>query len=89
MSFIKGSATVKAHKFITKVMDYREEQEGVLESNPDFEVGDVTTINWTMCKGGVQKNVLPAEVVLTFDLRITPRTPVKEVGHVNHILTYD
>ena len=37
-------------------------------------LGDVTTVNLTLMSGGVQVNVVPDKFVLTFDIRITPRT---------------
>lgn len=35
-------------------------------------LGDVTTVNMTMVKGGVAYNVIPAEMDVSFDLRIPP-----------------
>ena len=37
-----------------------------------FTLGDVTTVNMTMVKGGVAYNVIPAEMEVSFDLRIPP-----------------
>ena len=37
-----------------------------------FTLGDVTTVNMTMVKGGVAYNVIPAEMDVSFDLRIPP-----------------
>ncbi len=77
-SFVKDSATMRAHKFLTKAMAFREEQEALLDQ-PEVALGDVHTLNWTMCEGGKQRNVLPAEIILDFDLRVSPKTPMKTV----------
>ena len=37
-----------------------------------FTLGDVTTVNMTMVQGGVAYNVIPAEMEVSFDLRIPP-----------------
>lgn len=37
-----------------------------------FTLGDVTTINMTMVKGGMAYNVIPAEMDVSFDIRIPP-----------------
>ena len=57
---------------INKMLDYREVQRKRLEDNPSLSLGDVNTINLTMMNGGVQANVVPDKLVLTFDVRITP-----------------
>lgn len=43
-----------------------------LNTSECFTLGDVTTINMTMVKGGVAYNVVPAEMDVSFDLRIPP-----------------
>ena len=57
---------------INKMLDYREVQRKRLESNPELSLGDVNTVNLTMVNGGLQANVVPEKLVLTFDVRITP-----------------
>lgn len=44
----------KIHYIIDKFMNFRKEQLAKLESNPEFTLGDVTTVNLTMLKGGAQ-----------------------------------
>uniref|UniRef100_A0A672KX86 N-acyl-aliphatic-L-amino acid amidohydrolase n=1 Tax=Sinocyclocheilus grahami TaxID=75366 RepID=A0A672KX86_SINGR len=44
----------------------------MLNTNECFTLGDVTTVNMTMVKGGVAYNVIPAEMDVSFDLRIPP-----------------
>lgn len=53
-----------------QIYDYRRSQEVLLEENPDFLLGDVTSINVTKMKGGKQRNVLPPSFELTVDIRL-------------------
>uniref|UniRef100_A0A673MUI2 N-acyl-aliphatic-L-amino acid amidohydrolase n=1 Tax=Sinocyclocheilus rhinocerous TaxID=307959 RepID=A0A673MUI2_9TELE len=46
--------------------------------NECFTLGDVTTVNMTMVKGGVAYNVVPAEMDVSFDLRIPPTVNLQE-----------
>uniref|UniRef100_A0A667XX24 N-acyl-aliphatic-L-amino acid amidohydrolase n=1 Tax=Myripristis murdjan TaxID=586833 RepID=A0A667XX24_9TELE len=46
--------------------------------NECFTLGDVTTVNMTMVKGGVAYNVIPAEMDVSFDLRIPPTVNLQE-----------
>jgi len=71
-AFIKDTASERLHKFNSKVFEFRREQENLLESNKDFTIGDVTTVNWTSTTGGVQPNVVPAEMEAVYDFRVTP-----------------
>lgn len=43
-----------------------------LNTSECFTLGDVTTVNLTMLRGGVAYNVIPAEMDASFDLRIPP-----------------
>jgi aminoacylase len=51
-------------------MDFRANEVKKLENNPDFTIGDVTTVNLTKMQGGVQSNVVPPELIVTFDIRL-------------------
>lgn len=44
----------KIHYIIDKFMNFRKDQLDKLESNPEFTLGDVTTVNLTLLKGGAQ-----------------------------------
>uniref|UniRef100_A0A9J7ZJM2 N-acyl-aliphatic-L-amino acid amidohydrolase n=2 Tax=Cyprinus carpio TaxID=7962 RepID=A0A9J7ZJM2_CYPCA len=50
----------------------------MLNTNECFTLGDVTTVNMTMVKGGVAYNVVPAEMDVSFDLRIPPTVNLQE-----------
>lgn len=66
----KRTAGEKARYIIDQMMDFRKEEERKLENNPDLLIGDVTTVNLTIMKGGVQSNVLPAQLTVVFDVRL-------------------
>ena len=75
--FVENTAAEKARYMINKMLDYREVQRKRLEENSDLSLGDVNTINLTMMNGGVQANVVPDKLILTFDVRITPTSDLK------------
>lgn len=76
--FIPNTAGQKLAKFINKVLNFREIEETKMNTTENFTLGDVTSVNFTMCEGGVQQNVVPAEMSGTFDFRVTPRFNVYE-----------
>lgn len=51
-----------------------------------FTLGDVTTINMTMVNGGVAYNMIPAQMDVSFDIRIPPITNLQVCvyGSVKH-----
>lgn len=78
-AFIKNSAGERLHKYLAKVMEFRNFEENRLNSNDDEDIqalGDVTTVNWTIASGGVQPNVVPAELSAVLDFRVTPKFPI-------------
>lgn len=52
-------------------MELRDIEENKLENNSNLSIGDVTTVNLTMINGGVQNNVVPGELTIVFDIRLT------------------
>jgi len=70
--FIENTAAEKMQKVVNKFLAYREEQKQLLENNPNLTLGDVTTVNLTLLSGGVQVNVVPAEISIAFDIRVPP-----------------
>ncbi|ESO83653.1 hypothetical protein LOTGIDRAFT_197114 [Lottia gigantea] len=77
-TFIKNTAADKFNKIVNKFLDLRAEQEKRLESDPNLRLGDVTSVNLTMVEGGVQVNVVPAEMTACFDVRIPPTVNLVE-----------
>lgn len=67
---LNNTAAEKFHYVVNKFLALREEQKRVLESNPKFTIGDVTTINMTQVYGGVQSNVVPEKLTAVFDIRL-------------------
>lgn len=51
-------------------MEFRKQESQKLKDNPKLMMGDVTAVNLTMLKGGLQSNVVPAELSVTFDIRL-------------------
>lgn len=76
--FVKNTAAEKARYMINKMLDYREVQRKRLEDNPNLSLGDVNTVNLTMMNGGMQANVVPDKLIITFDVRITPTSNLQE-----------
>ena len=76
--FLENTAAEKARQVINKLLDFRALEKKRLESNSKLTLGDVTTVNFTMCQGGVQVNVVPDKFILNFDMRITPTTDIKQ-----------
>lgn len=66
----KNTAGEKIRILIDRMMDFREQEVRKLENNPDWTVGDVTTINLTVIKGGLQTNVVPPLLTIGFDVRL-------------------
>ncbi|XP_063610037.1 aminoacylase-1B-like [Penaeus indicus] len=70
--FLQNTAGEKLAKIINFFMAFREQELRRLEADPSLTLGDVTTINLTKLEGGVQFNVVPAELSVGFDVRIPP-----------------
>ncbi|KAI8054103.1 hypothetical protein BDF22DRAFT_682981 [Syncephalis plumigaleata] len=76
--FIQNTASEKLMSAINEFMLFRKQQEDLLKNGKhdgkQMTLGDVTTINLTVLKGGVQSNMVPSNLTAEFDLRITPHT---------------
>ncbi|XP_055389609.1 aminoacylase-1-like [Condylostylus longicornis] len=66
----KNTAGEKLNYIMQKMFALRDHEVKRLENNPELTIGDVTTINLTQLKGGVQSNVVPPLFVACFDVRI-------------------
>lgn len=51
-------------------MEFRDAEEAKLENDSNLSIGDVTTVNLTMIRGGIQNNVIPGEMTVVFDIRL-------------------
>ncbi|CAG9135737.1 unnamed protein product [Plutella xylostella] len=68
----------KIRYIIDKFSDLRAEYKKRLDENKDLTIGDVTTINLTKLRGGVQSNVVPEKMTVTFDIRLAIDVDHKE-----------
>ncbi|XP_027859042.1 aminoacylase-1 isoform X3 [Xiphophorus couchianus] len=76
--FVENTAAEKLRQVINSFLDFREKEKHRLNTSECFTLGDVTTVNMTMVKGGVAYNVIPAEMDVSFDLRIPPTVNLQE-----------
>lgn len=75
---LEETAAESMHFLLNKIYDFRKSQERMLEENPNLEVGDVTSINVTKLNGGLQRNVLPAFIEVTVDIRMALDVDLKD-----------
>ncbi|XP_053949830.1 aminoacylase-1A-like [Anastrepha ludens] len=81
---LKNTAGEKLHYIVNKMMGMREQELQKLENNPEFTIGDVTTINLTRLGGGVQSNVVPPSLMVCFDVRLAIDVDQKEFENQLH-----
>ncbi|KAG9330321.1 hypothetical protein JZ751_025683 [Albula glossodonta] len=75
--FVENTAAEKLRRIIDSFLDFREKEKHRLNTSECLTLGDVTTVNMTMVKGGVAYNVIPAEMDVSFDMRIPPTVNLK------------
>ncbi|XP_031625313.1 aminoacylase-1A-like [Contarinia nasturtii] len=71
----------KFNLVLRKFMEFRAEESRKL-NELNYPYGNVTTINLTKVKGGVENNVIPAEMSATFDIRIAVDTDLDEFNRM-------
>lgn len=67
---LENTAGQKFAYFLDKMMTFRSAELKRLQDNAHLKMGDVTSINLTLIKGGVQSNVVPPQLEACFDMRI-------------------
>ncbi|XP_030378039.1 aminoacylase-1-like [Scaptodrosophila lebanonensis] len=67
---LTNTAGEKLNYLVNKMMEFRASQVKRLEQDPNIDIGNVTTVNLTQAHGGVQSNVVPPILEVTFDIRI-------------------
>ncbi|KAG4068365.1 hypothetical protein HA402_007885 [Bradysia odoriphaga] len=67
---LKNTSGEKVNYILNKMTEFRSREAKKLDENPDLTIGDVTTVNLTMIEGGVQSNVVPPVMSITFDVRM-------------------
>jgi len=68
---LENTAGEKVRYIVDKFMDFRAKEKKRLEANPNFTIGNVTSVNLTRLFGGVQTNVIPETLTVVFDVRLT------------------
>lgn len=78
--FVENNAPEKLRKILNLILDYRESEKQKLEkSDACITLGDVTTVNLTGLEGGIANNLVPAELLATFDFRIAPSVDLEKL----------
>ncbi|XP_067907457.1 aminoacylase-1-like [Heterodontus francisci] len=75
--FIENTAAEKLRRVLNSFLDFREKEKKRLNLSECLTLGDVTTINLTYLQGGVAFNVVPKELMASFDIRIPPTVDFK------------
>lgn len=65
---LENTCGEKVRYLLDKFMDYRRNEINRVMGN--VNLGDVTGVNLTMINGGIQTNVVPAEIKIVFDIRL-------------------
>lgn len=73
-----NTAGEKLISVIQEFFNKRSEEKAKLEENSNLSLGEVTSINLTKIEGGVQVNVVPPELKVTFDCRLSINTEVDD-----------
>ncbi|KAK9500210.1 hypothetical protein O3M35_001511 [Rhynocoris fuscipes] len=68
-----NTAGEKVQKVLAAMMDFRQTQVLKMENASDelAQLAEVTSINLTEVEGGIQNNVVPPEIILGFDVRLS------------------
>lgn len=77
--YFKDTPGEKMTKLLAKINAFREEEERKFAKVNYPYYGNITTINLTILRGGVQYNVIPAEMRATFDMRNSIETDLNDV----------
>ncbi|XP_076180610.1 aminoacylase-1 isoform X2 [Ptiloglossa arizonensis] len=72
-----NTAGEKIRVIIDRFTDLRTKEREKLK-NPEIQLGDVTSVNLTQLKGGVQTNVVPTSFTAIFDIRLDPSVDHEE-----------
>ncbi|XP_071804989.1 aminoacylase-1-like [Asterias amurensis] len=84
--FIEDTAVEKLQKIMNSLLTYRSEEKAKMVGCATL--GDVTTTNITMIKGGIAHNIVPMEFSMTADIRVSPNTDMKELDKkIDHWIT--
>ncbi|XP_028680864.1 aminoacylase-1-like [Erpetoichthys calabaricus] len=76
--FVENTAAEKVQRIINSFLEFREKEKSRLDGDVCLTLGDVTTVNMTMLRGGVSYNVIPSDIDVSFDIRISPTVNLQE-----------
>ncbi|XP_054288304.1 aminoacylase-1-like [Macrosteles quadrilineatus] len=79
-AMVRDTAAAKTRVIIERFLDWRQREQDKLDTNPQLSVSDITTVNLTLLNGGVQMNVVPAEITLGFDIRLSNDNDFQEIS---------
>ncbi|XP_782880.2 aminoacylase-1 isoform X2 [Strongylocentrotus purpuratus] len=77
--FIQDTAAVKLQKVLTAFLKYRDQEEARAKKSGVTVLGDVNTVNLVKLSGGVANNVVPSDLTVLFDLRVSPYTTPEDM----------
>ncbi|BFF91989.1 aminoacylase-1-like [Drosophila madeirensis] len=75
---LPNTAGEKFNYVLNKIMEFRKSQVQRLAEDSSLDIGDVTAVNLTQLRGGVQSNVVPPLLEAVFDIRIALSVDVVE-----------
>ncbi|XP_025834409.1 aminoacylase-1 isoform X2 [Agrilus planipennis] len=75
---LDDTAGEKLNVLLNKFFAFRHQEKNKLKSDKTLSIGDVTTVNLTQIRGGVQSNVVPPELIAVFDIRIPVTVDIVE-----------
>uniref|UniRef100_A0A915EY35 N-acyl-aliphatic-L-amino acid amidohydrolase n=1 Tax=Echinococcus canadensis TaxID=519352 RepID=A0A915EY35_9CEST len=72
--FIEDTAVEKLHRLMDRLLAFRDSEKKKLEliKGNDLALGGVVTSNINVIKGGIEPNVVPAEIEVQVDFRLPP-----------------
>lgn len=77
--YFKDTAGEKMTRLLAKINAFRDQEQRKFAKVNYPYYGNITTINLTILKGGVQYNVIPSEMSATFDMRNSVETDLNQV----------
>lgn len=80
----KNTPGEKIYYIVDKLMSFRQAESAKLENNPELDLGDVTTVNMTLLKGGAQGKYLNCQIIFFNDSNKIVRNDIifYETGNV-------
>ncbi|XP_050346742.1 aminoacylase-1-like isoform X2 [Nymphalis io] len=74
-----GNVMEGLQKFLNIVMEFRNEQMQIMNSTHAFDYGEYTSVNVNMIEGGIAPNVIPTNMTVVMDMRLSVKADVNDV----------